>query len=627
MFIVAVSSVFAQDNYLECSFTDGMPQDFQLYDVDQLEPSIDMKEKGFDVGKPWIVLEESDGNKAAVSTSWYRRGGTSDDWMITPPVTVGSETAVLRWRAKAGDKEYRDGYALYVAEDASTPDDFKKLSPVFSVNKEQADWTAHEVSLAEFAGKRVRIAFVNNTRDRATLYIDDIFAGVPAALEIQSALPRVINTPGKIEVTAIIKNISKEDVTGYTVGYRFGDGQFTEVEYSKTIKANRTVNFTVIADDEISRNSTLPYEIYVKCDKGQSSMKGEVSCIGRRVVAEEVTGTWCGYCVRGIVAMSEMKENYPDSFLGIAVHQGSQTWEDPMEYAEYSEYLFSSLSMPGYPHATVNRRKMYTGDPASIYAYYNQAMQREINAGVEVSVTGYDKETRTADLHSDIYFISDMEDIDYSLGYVLIENDVHKDAVLDENGKPKKYNGYEQNNYYAGGSMGEMGGFENLASVVPGPDMTFQDVARAFWGDGFGGFEGSVPSSVKADTHYSHDYTITLPDNVLDDRNLEIAVLLFNNKTGEILNADAKSMRAAVSAAEMVEETASDIFISAANGNITVASAAAVDAVEIYGIDGSRVTSLYPGDNEITVDMSGMKGIFIVRAVSDSRSVSRKVIL
>ena len=42
----------------------------------------------------------------------------------------------------------------------------------------------------------------------------------------------------------------------------------------------------------------------------------------RVTVVEEGTGTWCGWCVRGIVALEYMRENYPDKFIGIGVHYG-----------------------------------------------------------------------------------------------------------------------------------------------------------------------------------------------------------------------------------------------------------------------------------------------------------------
>ena len=40
----------------------------------------------------------------------------------------------------------------------------------------------------------------------------------------------------------------------------------------------------------------------------------------RKIVVEEYTAMWCGYCPRGIALMENLAKTYPDDFIGIAVH-------------------------------------------------------------------------------------------------------------------------------------------------------------------------------------------------------------------------------------------------------------------------------------------------------------------
>src|SRR5699024_9086047 len=70
--------------------------------------------------------------------------------------------------------------------------------------------------------------------------------------------------------------------------------------------------------------------------------------VTKMVVFEEGTGTWCGYCPRGIVAMEYMYDNsnqFPN-FIGIAVHN-----QDPMMVAEYD----NGANFPGFPNSNVDR--------------------------------------------------------------------------------------------------------------------------------------------------------------------------------------------------------------------------------------------------------------------------------
>ncbi len=621
----AIAPLPAQTAYLETDFSEGIPDTFKLYDEDGLEPSIDIQSLGFTTGKPWIILTEWSGNRAAVSTSWYRKAGTSDDWMITTPFTVASPRAVLSWRAKSGDPDYRDGYSVYISDSALSPDDFKQLTPAFSTKNEKAEWTEREISLADYAGKQVRIAIVNNTRDRHTLWIDDLFAGVPASLKITSGISRVTDREGAILISGTLTNISEQDIKGYSICYRFGSGTLFEHKSNATVPAGKTVSFEFTSRQPISRNETLPYELTVRSGDDASSTSGLITCFLRRIVAEEVTGVWCGYCVRGIAAMKSMKELHPESFLGIAVHASSAQWEDPMDFTPYSDWLFESLGMPGYPHATVNRRKIQTGDPANIPLYYSQLQERELTAGLTLTVSDVDKDARSASLHTDVYFLNDTPEAQYTLAYVLIENNVHKDAVIGDDGKPSRYNGYEQNNYYGDGAMGECGGFEKLPKIIPGADMTYHDVARAFWGNGYDGLQGSLPAEVVADQAYGHDYTITLPDNIMHDENTEIAALLINEKTGEIINADVVPLQAWFTSIETPVTPDADIRFCVSGGALTLCSSENIDSVALFSIDGRQVLSATPAASEVSLDISTLQGIHILKATAGNSIITKKL--
>lgn len=113
------------------------------------------------------------GNFAAMSTSWYTPAGTSNDWLISPQVTISGASPTLYWDAKAQDADYPDGYKVMLAPNGgNTIADF--TIELYSTTGENASWTSRAASLTPYIGQTVRFAFVNNSTDKFVLLIDDI---------------------------------------------------------------------------------------------------------------------------------------------------------------------------------------------------------------------------------------------------------------------------------------------------------------------------------------------------------------------------------------------------------------------------------------------------------------------
>jgi len=95
---------------------------------------------------------------------------------------------------------------------------------------------------------------------------------------------------------------------------------------------------------------------------------------------------------------------------------------------------------------------------------------------------------------------------------------------------------YNQNNSYAGGGSGPMGGYENKPQTVPAEQMWYQEVARGFV-DEFTGVPNSIPSSFNSEEEIVFSKTFTLPDGILDDRNTVLIIMLINQADRRIINA------------------------------------------------------------------------------------------
>ena len=81
----------------------------------------------------------------------------------------------------------------------------------------------------------------------------------------------------------------------------------------------------------------------------------------RTQVIEEGTGTWCGFCPRGIATTERLQNESKTQknavpFIVIAVHQGQGDYFiEPMEVSDYRFLRFS-----GFPGGIINRKKRWT---------------------------------------------------------------------------------------------------------------------------------------------------------------------------------------------------------------------------------------------------------------------------
>ena len=235
----------------------------------------------------------------------------------------------------------------------------------------------------------------------------------------------------------------------------------------------------------------------------------------RMVVVEEGTGTWCGYCPRGIVGLEYMHEIYPDSFIGIAVHMSSGDTPEPMATSSYEKYFPAETA----PICNINRTHFNINPTKeNLEIIYNSERDRKSYGNVTITSVEFDADKANINVTTETEFALDYNDnADFKLAYVVLENNVGP---------------YTQLNYYAGGIEGEMGGWENLPEEHR---MTYDDVARDIFN--YNGIRGSVDYTLVAGQKYCYTHRINLK-NVSNTDNMDIVVLLLDTTSGVILNAD-----------------------------------------------------------------------------------------
>ena len=507
--------------------------------------------------------------------------------MILPQFTVGSADAVVTWRAKADNAMFSDGYAVYISEGGSEISDFDKAKPLFTVAAEQAEWTFHSVSLADYVGKTVRVAFVNTSTDCSMLYIDDIMTGTPATVRIEHTIRPLVKPSDEIMIQGNVSTDLAEPVKGFTLGYECDGVTRTEDFADAELKPGETLPVSVGTGETLPAGETRTYEIWVEAGGKRYETEATVTSRHIKVVAEELTGTWCGYCVRGIVTLEEMKEKYPESFIAIAVHG-----DDILENEEYATYIQTISANQGYPHSITNRNRVMTGDPADIPTFYDNAAEGDILGYIGLETGGGNGGEYTA--KSTVMLNDSYADGRYLVSYVVVENDVYDPDNAEE---------YYQKNYYSkesrnnpDGQLGPMGGFENMPELLE--NYHFNDVGRGTIGAPEG-IEGSLPEVMNVGKTYTHETTFTLPETVLNPDNVYIVALLLDRRNGNIVNADMQKLTDGLP-----------------TGISNVNASAGPDREEMFTLDGRKVTTT---DNRT--------GIYILRTVKDGKATVRKIVV
>ena len=337
---------------------------------------------------------------------------------------------------------------------------------------------------------------------------------------------------GTSSVSTVLRNISSENTTITSLKYAYEINEQQAIE--KTITTNiapNTLTSVNLPIDPINTAGSYNIKVTILEINGQPDVftannSATGSCLvayqfyPKKVVVEEGTGTWCQYCTRGIVGMEMMKEKYPETFIGIAVHNGST---DAMRVATYDNYMAPKYFYGGFPNCVVNRKPELIGDPYfDIEKFFLSEMAYESLASVELSGWYADEDKRNINLTTITTFGLPENNANYRLSYVLIENGVTGTG-----------SGYTQANAYAGGVMGPMGGYEKKPSYIT--NQVYNEVARGIYSTT--GIVNSIPQSITELEPVTHNFTLTLPTNIQNKDNTELIVMLLD-KDGEVVNAN-----------------------------------------------------------------------------------------
>lgn len=609
--MAAQGSVWAQNvvYYSQDFQVDTKPAELTYYDGDGNELADGLVGTGLECGTWHIIrMNAGDPNKLMGSASTFTTPGKANDWMVTPQIKIYGTGAKLAWKAMAASNIKRDGYKVYVSTKGYAMEDFE-TEPIFSIDAEVGGTLqSHEVSLDKYAGQTIYIAFVNDSYDKYVLCVDDIVVSGPEATDAQDRASFEVTTPlmtdtGKTQMSVNVKNLKTPTLDAVKVCYRVNDQVFSQDFTGLNLNQGQTAALTVEQTVDVPLNTTCTYDIWVEVDGDpalsvRDSIRGTYFVSNRRTLIEEGTGTWCGNCPGGALALEYMEKNYPDKVVSIAVHN-----DDPMEIAAYNDFC----QYPAFPMMLVDRK--YLGLPAELDEDYNysflvpgsgveyffQLAQRFIaDAELSGTATLTDANKNRLEIKVESRFINDCKSSGYDIALILLE-----DSVTAPDGSM-----YPQSNYYAStkytfvgkkDTILNSGGWGELPGTVR---MKYDHVARAAYNGSFNGYgnNSQLPATIEGGKVYTSQFTWDIPEGTVNHMENCSVVALMTDATGYIVNCYKMPVITDPSAIGHIENTA--------NATITA----------IYTPNGAQVNNL-------------QKGINIVKYTDDKGNIfTRKVV-
>ena len=346
-----------------------------------------------------------------------------------------------------------------------------------------------------------------------------------------------------VSMTGTVFNNGASNITSYNINYMFNGGAVVSSPISGTVAPFSSATFT--APTAVTFPAALgsyPIQMWVSAT-GDANANNDSSTVNqlvtvsflptKRMVFEEPTGSWCGWCVRGIVYMDSLKNTHPNNVSLVSVH--NYNGYDGMAHenaltTNYDNFMASKVS--GFPALVVDRRT-YSADPSDAFTYYNALNNSFGFADMTVTstITG-------SNLNASVSLTPALNlSGDYRLELIVTEDRVHGTT-----------GGFAQHNYYSGGGSGAMGNaeynFVTLGSTIPAATMYYDFVDRYTIPDmsvSPNGVASSLPASMTAGTAYTYNFA-AVPLAATWGRGYmrAIALLIDNNSTspnfGTILN-------------------------------------------------------------------------------------------
>ncbi len=278
-----------------------------------------------------------------------------------------------------------------------------------------------------------------------------------------------------------------------TFGLLDSDGNNTAADATFYVNGNAINGFTFTSATDGS------FEVYAEYRVGNETYTTAIKDFSvytpkRKVVIEDYTGTWCGFCPAVALAIDTVKVA-TNHISVVAIHETGSTLPDPMHFDRIEE-LKTAFGIGGLPQARLNRKQKWLDPYLTADVLAMAGNDTNLAIAINSKVTG-------ANLTVDVKVVyAGGSEVGDKLVVYLVESGIV----------------YAQANYFNATSGHPLEGHGN-----PIPDFIHNEALRNSLTDIFGDAIAQTP----AYSEYKKQYSLQIPSEYNVD-NLSVVVMVVN---------------------------------------------------------------------------------------------------
>ena len=349
----------------------------------------------------WGVLNFGDGDKKATCLTWTDNSTTPvDRWLVTPAITIPQDGSYyLCYTTSAGNPSYPESFNVKISTTTNAQNAF--TTTLASVNCNWSDPTEDMISLSDYAGQTIYIAFQCTSVDAVYLFLNAMAVRevLPNGMNLTSLnLPNYAPMNTNVNISGTVTGRGTAPLTEFDVEYTV-NGTSAGVYHVTGVNAgwNQTASFT--HNVPFNESTTGNYTIQVTVSNPNNDANASVAdatlshvinvydpaiTTNRTILLEEFTGAACGYCPAGYDRIHEAIHNRNDVTM-VAHHAGYGTDGLSCGASSAMTYFYNDGGSTYAPAYMLDRTHLSAEDPGPVMGIGNvSSISSFLDAAAEI---------------------------------------------------------------------------------------------------------------------------------------------------------------------------------------------------------------------------------------------------